>query len=234
MVFPSQHCLQRAQKMFHLLLGFSPFRILCFRLWWKWMLQILEWGQSFHSPHYRIIISIPVSSADRNYNIGDWELLAIKVVLERCHHWLERAERQFIVWTDTKSLNTFGGSRYWTPPSQVDLFLPVSISPCLIDVVLKQQRKMFISFACPCLFHWGSRPHHSILMQHGGNDLWRSKIDKLHGLSYSNHSVCFPWEKLFLNVPSLNQFFCTSLASFSSSSTLISYFSGFVTGNTRR
>ncbi|KAL3983525.1 myosin XVIII [Sarotherodon galilaeus] len=40
----------------------------------------------------------------RNYDIGDRELLAVKLALEEWRHWLEGAEQPFIVWTDHKNL----------------------------------------------------------------------------------------------------------------------------------
>ncbi|KAI3375053.1 hypothetical protein L3Q82_021575, partial [Scortum barcoo] len=42
--------------------------------------------------------------AERNYGVGNWELLAIKVALEKWRHWLEGAEQPFLVWTDHKNL----------------------------------------------------------------------------------------------------------------------------------
>ncbi|KAI4889258.1 hypothetical protein NFI96_001048 [Prochilodus magdalenae] len=39
-----------------------------------------------------------------NYDVGDRELLAIKLALEEWRHWLEGAEHPFVVWTDHKNL----------------------------------------------------------------------------------------------------------------------------------
>ncbi len=39
-----------------------------------------------------------------NYDIGNRELLAVKLVLAEWHHWLEGAEFPFIIWTDHKNL----------------------------------------------------------------------------------------------------------------------------------
>uniref|UniRef100_A0A3P9IIW0 Gypsy retrotransposon integrase-like protein 1 n=1 Tax=Oryzias latipes TaxID=8090 RepID=A0A3P9IIW0_ORYLA len=45
-----------------------------------------------------------LSPAERNYDVGNRELLAIKLALEEWRHWLEGASQPFIVWTDHKNL----------------------------------------------------------------------------------------------------------------------------------
>uniref|UniRef100_A0A3B3HJF8 Gypsy retrotransposon integrase-like protein 1 n=1 Tax=Oryzias latipes TaxID=8090 RepID=A0A3B3HJF8_ORYLA len=45
-----------------------------------------------------------LSPAERNYDVGNRELLAIKLALEEWRHWLEGAAQPFIVWTDHKNL----------------------------------------------------------------------------------------------------------------------------------
>lgn len=45
-----------------------------------------------------------LSSAEQNYDVGDRELLAIKLALEEWRHWLEGAAQPFVVWTDHKNL----------------------------------------------------------------------------------------------------------------------------------
>lgn len=44
-----------------------------------------------------------LSSSERNYSIGNWELLAVKVV-EEWRHWLEGDSQPFIIWMDHKYL----------------------------------------------------------------------------------------------------------------------------------
>lgn len=39
-----------------------------------------------------------------NYDVGDRELLAIKIALEEWIHWLEGTEQLFLMWTDHKNL----------------------------------------------------------------------------------------------------------------------------------
>ncbi|XDV25876.1 hypothetical protein PO909_029709 [Leuciscus waleckii] len=45
-----------------------------------------------------------LSSAERNYDVGDRELLAMKAVFEEWRHWLEGSTHPFIVLTDHKNL----------------------------------------------------------------------------------------------------------------------------------
>uniref|UniRef100_A0A8C6UZW3 Gypsy retrotransposon integrase-like protein 1 n=5 Tax=Neogobius melanostomus TaxID=47308 RepID=A0A8C6UZW3_9GOBI len=45
-----------------------------------------------------------LSVAERNYDIGNRELLAIKLALEEWRHWLEGSTHPFIVWSDHKNL----------------------------------------------------------------------------------------------------------------------------------
>jgi len=45
-----------------------------------------------------------LSPAERNYDVGNRELLAVKLALEEWRHWLEGTELPFQVWTDHKNL----------------------------------------------------------------------------------------------------------------------------------
>ncbi|KAI3358253.1 hypothetical protein L3Q82_003251 [Scortum barcoo] len=54
--------------------------------------------------HPCAFLSCKLSSAERKYDVGNRELLAIKVALEEWRHWLEGAEQPFLVWTDHKNL----------------------------------------------------------------------------------------------------------------------------------
>ncbi len=49
-------------------------------------------------------VAVCVSPAERNYDIGNRELLAVKLALEEWRHWLEGSGVPFIVWTDHKNL----------------------------------------------------------------------------------------------------------------------------------
>lgn len=59
------------------------------------------WDNKLHPCAY---FSRSLSAAERNYSIGDRELLAVKLALEEWRHWLEGAEHPFMVWTDHKNL----------------------------------------------------------------------------------------------------------------------------------
>ncbi|KAI2644730.1 Transposon Tf2-6 polyprotein [Labeo rohita] len=45
-----------------------------------------------------------LSPAEKNYDVGNRELLAIKLALEEWRHWLERARHPFVILTDHKNL----------------------------------------------------------------------------------------------------------------------------------
>jgi len=54
--------------------------------------------------HPCAFLSRRLSSAERNYDVGNRELLAVKVALEEWRHWLEGALHPFVVWTDHMNL----------------------------------------------------------------------------------------------------------------------------------
>ncbi|KAK1787361.1 hypothetical protein P4O66_002861 [Electrophorus voltai] len=45
-----------------------------------------------------------LSPAERNYDMGNGELLAVELMLEEWRHWLEGAKHPFLVWMDHKNL----------------------------------------------------------------------------------------------------------------------------------
>uniref|UniRef100_A0A674N814 Reverse transcriptase/retrotransposon-derived protein RNase H-like domain-containing protein n=1 Tax=Takifugu rubripes TaxID=31033 RepID=A0A674N814_TAKRU len=45
-----------------------------------------------------------LSPAEANYDVGNWELLAVVLALQEWRHWLEGGTQPFIVWTDHKNL----------------------------------------------------------------------------------------------------------------------------------
>ncbi len=75
---------------------------------WKWTLPPLESEQCCPSvevrPHPCAFFSKKLSPAEQNYDIGNRELLAIKLALEEWRHWLEGANHPFEVITFHVSL----------------------------------------------------------------------------------------------------------------------------------
>ena len=54
--------------------------------------------------HPCAFFSRKLSPAEKNDDVGNRELLAVKLALEEWRHWLEGAEEPFVVWTDHKNL----------------------------------------------------------------------------------------------------------------------------------
>lgn len=54
--------------------------------------------------HPCAFFSHKLSPAERNYDMGNRELLAVKLALEEWRYWLEGEEHHFVVWTDHKNL----------------------------------------------------------------------------------------------------------------------------------
>lgn len=61
--------------------------------------------------HPCAFFSRKLSPAERNYDVGNRELLAVKLALEEWRHWLEGAEQPFLVWTDHKNLEYIRGAK---------------------------------------------------------------------------------------------------------------------------
>lgn len=56
-----------------------------------------------------------LTPAESRYDVGDRELLAVKLALEEWRHWLEGAIHPFMVWTDHKNLEYIRGARRLNP-----------------------------------------------------------------------------------------------------------------------
>ena len=63
-----------------------------------------QWSERDGKMHPCAFLSRRMCRAERNYDVGNHELLAVKLALEEWGHWLEGAEHPFIVWTDHKNL----------------------------------------------------------------------------------------------------------------------------------
>ncbi|XP_035265328.1 uncharacterized protein LOC118223192 [Anguilla anguilla] len=71
-----------------------------------------------------------LSPAERNYDVGNRELLSVKLALEEWRHWLEGAEQPFVVWTDHKNLAYIQTAK--SSPAEPDTILPPS---CIVAAV---------------------------------------------------------------------------------------------------
>lgn len=54
--------------------------------------------------HPCAFFSCRLTQAEKNYDIGNRELLAVKLALQEWRHWLEGAKHPFVIWTDHKNL----------------------------------------------------------------------------------------------------------------------------------
>ncbi|XP_036003961.1 uncharacterized protein LOC110367566 [Fundulus heteroclitus] len=65
---------------------------------------VLSQRSSDQKLHPCAYFSRRLTPAERNYDVGDRELLAIKLALEEWRHWLEGTEQPVQIWTDHKNL----------------------------------------------------------------------------------------------------------------------------------
>ncbi|KAK3506565.1 hypothetical protein QTP70_009903 [Hemibagrus guttatus] len=65
--------------------------------------------------HPCAFFSRKLNPAERNYHIGNRELLAVKLTLEECRHWLEGAKHLFLVLTDHKNLEYLRAAKRLNP-----------------------------------------------------------------------------------------------------------------------
>ena len=56
-----------------------------------------------------------LSPAERNYDVGDRELLVVKKALNTWQHWLEGAKHPFLVWKDHKNLEYIRAAKRLNP-----------------------------------------------------------------------------------------------------------------------
>ena len=78
-----------------------------------------------------------LSPAERNYDVGDRELLAVVKALKAWRHWLEGAKHPFLIWTDHLYLEYIREARILNPspgkvghilhPFYPDVELPFSV-----------------------------------------------------------------------------------------------------------
>lgn len=56
-----------------------------------------------------------LTTSEQNYDIGNRELLAVKLALEEWRHWLEGCKTPFLVWTDHKNLEYIRSAKRLNP-----------------------------------------------------------------------------------------------------------------------
>ncbi|KAM4545898.1 olfactory receptor 6E1-like [Odontesthes bonariensis] len=61
------------------------------------------------------IIGLLFSPTERNYDVGDRELLTIKLAMEEWRHWLEGTEYPVQIWTDHKNLSYLQSAKRLNP-----------------------------------------------------------------------------------------------------------------------
>ncbi len=119
---------------------------------------------SRHSGPRRTTSSTPAPSSQASYNVGNRELLAVKVALEEWWHWVEGAEQPFLVWTDHKNLEYIRPAKRLNARQASGPFpLTVSRLPRPIALAPKMPDLMF----CPaCLT---PTLHHAVLLCGGSS-----------------------------------------------------------------
>uniref|UniRef100_A0A674ED49 Gypsy retrotransposon integrase-like protein 1 n=1 Tax=Salmo trutta TaxID=8032 RepID=A0A674ED49_SALTR len=65
--------------------------------------------------HPCAFFSKKLSSTERNYDVGDRELLAVVKALTSWRHWLEKAKHPFLIWTDHRNLEYIRAARRLNP-----------------------------------------------------------------------------------------------------------------------
>ncbi len=69
----------------------------------------------YNKLHPCAFFSRRLTAAEKNYDIGNRELLAVKLALEEWRHWLEGAKHPFVIWTDHKNLIYIQGAKRLNP-----------------------------------------------------------------------------------------------------------------------
>jgi len=73
-------------------------------LWCRGWYHLLTAGCRWPETSPCAFFSLRLSPADRNYDIGNQQLLLVKLALEEWCHWLEGTKSPFLVWTNRKNL----------------------------------------------------------------------------------------------------------------------------------
>lgn len=76
---------------------------------------VLSQRNSEGKTHPCAFFSKRLSLAEANYDVGERQLLAVKLELEEWKHWLEGAREPFRVWTDNKNLEYLNSAKRHNP-----------------------------------------------------------------------------------------------------------------------
>ena len=68
-----------------------------------------------HQVHPCAFFSKKLSPAEKHYDVGDRELMAVVLALGEWRHWLEGAVQPFLVWTDHKNLEYIRSAKRLNP-----------------------------------------------------------------------------------------------------------------------
>lgn len=74
-----------------------------------------QFSETDHKTHPCAFFSRRLTPAERNYDVGDRELLAVKLALEEWRHWLEGASHPVLVWTDHRNLSYLKSAKRLNP-----------------------------------------------------------------------------------------------------------------------
>jgi hypothetical protein len=84
-----------------------------------------------------------LSPTEARYDVGDRELLAVKMALEEWRHWLEGAQDPFLVWSDHKNLEYLKQAKRLNPrQAQWALFFSGLTSPSHFDQAPRTRNQM--------------------------------------------------------------------------------------------
>jgi hypothetical protein len=74
--------------------------------WWRWTLGVgAVLGHATEASPLQ----------ERNYDVGDRELLAVVKALKVWRHWIEGAKHPFLIWTDHRNLEYIRAARRLNP-----------------------------------------------------------------------------------------------------------------------
>lgn len=115
--------------------------------------------------HPCAFFSHKLSPTERNYDIGDRELLPVKLALAEWRHWLEGAKEPFLVWTDHKNLEYIHSAKRLNPrQARWSLFFS-RFNFCLSFCGASRSLIILLNLILPCLLSASLKLHLGILSE---------------------------------------------------------------------